>query len=315
MKRLIFPSIGLAAALWATYSVIRTQPSRAQTDPPSPPPVSEFRDTVAAVGLVEASTENIWVGTPLPGVVARVFVTAGQSVRRGEPLFELDVRALRADLVVRQQAVTVAHARTRVAEARLADLQRQLAFVEQLEDTRAVSAEEVARRRSAVETARAEVTHAGAELGAAESHVDAVRVDLDRSVIRAPLAAEVLQVRVRVGEFAPAAATAAPLILLGRSKPLHVRVDVDEHEAWRVREGAPAVGHVRGNAGLRAPLRFVRFEPFIVPKRSLTGDSTERVDTRVLQLIYRVDRDDAPFFVGQQLDVFIDAADGKAGTQ
>jgi len=38
-----------------------------------------------------------------------------------------------------------------------------------------------------------------------------------------------------------------------------------------------------------------------------TGDSTERVDTRVLQIIYRVERDDLPLFVGQQLDVFIEA--------
>ena len=59
---------------------------------------------------------------------------------------------------------------------------------------------------------------------------------------------------------------------------------------------------------MTTPLRFVRFEPFVVPKRSLTGDSTERVDTRVLQVIYRVERDDLPLFVGQQLDVFIDAA-------
>jgi hypothetical protein len=45
----------------------------------------------------------------------------------------------------------------------------------------------------------------------------------------------------------------------------------------------------------------------VVPKRSLTGDSTERVDTRVLQIIYKVERDDLPLFIGQQLDVFIDA--------
>jgi len=87
-----------------------------------------------------------------------------------------------------------------------------------------------------------------------------------------------------------------------------VRVDVDESEAWRVREGAHAIGHVRGNADLKTPLQFVRFEPFVVPKQSLTGDSTERVDTRVLQVIYRVEREDVRLFVGQQLDVFIDAA-------
>jgi multidrug efflux pump subunit AcrA (membrane-fusion protein) len=202
-----------------------------------------------------------------------------------------------------------------VAEARIADLQRQLDFVEQVKDKRAISAEELTRRRSAVETASAELEEVRSEIPATESHVQSVQVDLERSIVRAPLAAEVLQVKVRVGEFAPAAATANPLILLGRSTPLHVRVDVDEHEAWRVPEGAHAMGHVRGNAELKAPLRFVRFEPFVVPKRSLTGDSTERVDTRVLQIIYRVERDDMPLFVGQQLDVFIDGARPGGGGQ
>jgi len=312
MKRFTFPVIGILAAVWAAYSVVRTQPRRAPTDPPSPPAVSDFEKTVAAVGLIEASTENIWVGTPLAGVVTKVFVTAGQNVRSGEPLFELDTRQLRAELAVRQQAVLVARARARVAEARVADARRQLEFAEQVKDKRAVSAEELTRRRSAVETASAELDEVTSEIAAAESQAQAVQVDLERSVVRASIAAEVLQVKVRVGEFAPAAATSNPLILLGRSKPLHVRVDVDEHEAWRVREGAPAVGHVRGNAAAKARLRFVRFEPFVVPKRSLTGDSTERVDTRVLQIIYRVDGDDIPLFIGQQLDVFIDAAgDGQ----
>src|SRR5207249_3380890 len=96
-------------------------------------------------------------------------------------------------------------------------------------------------------------------------------------------------------------------ILLGRLKPLHIRVDVDEHEAWRVYPDAKAAAAVRGNANLKAPLTFVRFEPFVVPKKSLTGDSTERVDTRVLQVIYRVEGDALPLFVGQQMDVFIEA--------
>jgi multidrug efflux pump subunit AcrA (membrane-fusion protein) len=307
MKRFVLPLIGVLAAVWAAYSVVRTQPHREPTDPPAAPAVSDFADTVAAVGLIEASTENIWVGTPLPGVVDRVFVTAGQAVTRGDALFELDTRQPRADLAVRRQAVAVAQARIRVAEARLADLQRQLDFAQQVRDQRAISAEELTRRRSAVEIAGAELDQAQSEAAAAESQVRSVEVDLERSVVRAPLSAEVLQVKVRVGEFAPAAATASPLILLGRSTPLHVRVDVDEHEAWRVRDGAPAVGHVRGNASLKAPLAFVRFEPFVVPKRSLTGDSTERVDTRVLQIIYRVEQNGVSFFVGQQLDVFIDA--------
>ena len=71
--------------------------------------------------------------------------------------------------------------------------------------------------------------------------------------------------------------------------------------------GAAATGYLRGHQEIRTPLRFVRFEPYFVPKKSLTGDSTERVDTRVLQVIFRFERGDLPVFVGQQMDVFIDA--------
>jgi hypothetical protein len=122
---------------------------------------------------------------------------------------------------------------------------------------------------------------------------------------------EVLQVKVHPGEFAPAGVTSTPLILLGKLKPLHIRVDVDEHEAIRVRPEAKASASVRGNANLKTPLTFVRFEPFVIPKKSLTGDSTERVDTRVLQVIYRVEDESLPLFVGQQMDVFIDAANSQ----
>ena len=44
---------------------------------------------------------------------------------------------------------------------------------------------------------------------------------------------------------------------------------------------------------------------------SLTGDATERVDTRVLQVIYRGERDDLPLFCRSQLDVFIGGAPGE----
>jgi hypothetical protein len=67
VKRLILPLIGVLAALGASYSVARTQPRRQHTEPPAPPPASDFPNTIAAVGLVEASTENIAVGTPLAG--------------------------------------------------------------------------------------------------------------------------------------------------------------------------------------------------------------------------------------------------------
>jgi hypothetical protein len=86
-----------------------------------------------------------------------------------------------------------------------------------------------------------------------------------------------------------------------------LRVDVDEQDASRVQPQAKAVASVRGNSSLRTTLEFVRFEPYVMPKGSLTGHSTERVDTRVLQVIYRFYPDHLPIHVGQQMDVFIES--------
>jgi HlyD family secretion protein len=307
MKRMILPFIALGALALGIISVVRSQPKHQATTPPSEPPVSPFRQTVAAVGLVEASTENIAIGTPLSEIVCEVPIRVGQVVKAGQPLFKLDDRQLRAELAIREADLRVAESRVKVSEAVLTDAARQLSFAESLKDKTAISAEELARRRSAVETAQAQLEAAKAQVVAAGAQIQFVATQIERSTVSAPTNGTVLQVKIRPGEFATAGVTATPLILLGRSQPLHIRVDVDEHEAWRVRADAKAEASIRGNADLKTPLAFVRFEPFVVPKRSLTGDSTERVDTRVLQVIYRVEQDSLPLFVGQQMDVFIEA--------
>jgi hypothetical protein len=71
---------------------------------------------------------------------------------------------------------------------------------------------------------------------------------------------------------------------------LHVRVDFDEFDIPRFRLDAPARAILlQGHPGEKLPLTFVRVEPYVVPKRSLTGGRTERADTRLLQVIYSID--------------------------
>src|SRR6185295_16275011 len=98
------------------------------------------------------------------------------------------------------------------------------------------------------------------------------------------------------------------LIVLGSVTQLHVRVDIDEYDIPRFIPDAPARATLKGQSTEFFPLKFVRVEPYVVPKKSLTGDNTERVDTRVLQVIYAVETGGKRLFVGQQLDVFIDAS-------
>ena len=136
-----------------------------------------------------------------------------------------------------------------------------------------------------------------------------MKIEMERLEVRAPKTMDVsqfkvLQVNVRPGEVVGSATTQA-LIVLGDIDQLHVRVDIDEYDISRFDEHATAVAKLRGNPKVEYALKFVRVDPYVIPKKSLTGDNTERVDTRVLQVIYALEKSNQPVYVGQQMDVFI----------
>ena len=110
---------------------------------------------------------------------------------------------------------------------------------------------------------------------------------------------------IRAGEFIPASILPNPLITLGVIDPLHLRVDIDESEIPRFSPTAKAFASVRGRPEVQVPIEYVRTEPLVIPKRSLTGSVSERVDTRVMQVIYSVDPNVLGAAVGQQVDVYI----------
>jgi len=346
VKRFGLPLLALIALIFGGVAVWKWRSVKTSTTPPSAPPTTDFQHTVGAVGLVEASSENIAISTPVSGLVMHVYVKAGDQVKAGQELFSLDDRDLRAELRVRRTALEVAssklakleqsprpeelptaEARVREAKAAMDDATVQQKLIESVTDRRAIREEDLQRRRLAAKAAEAKLDEANAalsllksgswepdlkiaraEVAQAEAQVKRLETDIERLTVRAPITGEILQLNVRAGEYAQSGPLTKPLIVMGETSRLNLRTDVDENEAWRVSASAPAQAAERGNSGLKVQLEFVRFEPYVVPKKSLTGDSTERVDTRVLQVIYRFKDRNIHFRVGQQMDVFIAAA-------
>src|SRR5512143_4008306 len=99
---------GLAFAVWTTIQGANTQPP---ARPVSDPPRSPFANKISGSGIIEASTRNSSVGSHVPGIVAKVFVTVGKRAKAGDPLFALDDRKQQADLVVKEATLTEARAR------------------------------------------------------------------------------------------------------------------------------------------------------------------------------------------------------------
>src|SRR5215470_3839694 len=174
MKRTILPIIAVGALSFGIISVVRSQPRHETNQPPSPPPVSPYAHVVAAEGLVEASSENISIGTSLSEVVTEVPVVVGQKVKAGEPLFKLDDRQLQADLATRQAELGVTETQVNVDTALHEDAKQQLDFAETLSDKRAISSEELAKRRYASEAAQARLAAARAQVTAARAQVKSI---------------------------------------------------------------------------------------------------------------------------------------------
>jgi multidrug resistance efflux pump len=300
--------IGVAIAAWLIFVGL---PDRSLAEPAEQPPKAVGKlanePRVAGAGIVEPSSEVIDIGSALSGLVTDVRVRPGDLVGKGQVLFTVDARAARAQLAQSDAAINEARAAIAEASAAQKTARQQLDLYRNLSDPAAVSRAEVIRAEGEEAAATSRLGLARARLAAAQAASGSARTEIDRLVIRAPIAGEILAVNIRPGEFVSTmGGSSQPFIQMGQTNPLHVRVDIDENEVARVALGQPAVISPRGAAELHVNATFVRAEPLVIPKRSLTNSAAERVDVRVLQLIYALPESDA-FRVGQQIDAFIPA--------
>jgi len=305
----------IVAAIAGIYLMVQALQAQAKNqpvlggDPPVMPPAKPFKQSVAATGILEALSDNVAIGVPLPGLVTEVLVKVNDRVEKDQPLLKLDDRDLEADKLSNQAQQQISRAQITVSEAQLAKLESQLQRLSAVTDRRAVSQDELENSRQDVAVSKAQLVAAKAQLTVSENALKRINLLIERLTIRAPRVGMIIQVNVRAGEYA-ATSPKTPAMILGETDKLQVRADIDEQNATRIRAGQAAFAYLKGDPTITFPLEFVRIEPYVIPKVSLTGSSTERVDTRVLQIIYSLTRPtDPPLYVGQQVDVFIEAPD------
>lgn len=310
--------LGVVAAIAMVNEGNRTPPI---TKPVFQPAEAPFSSYIFGPGIVEASTENIAIGTPVPGIVAAIYVKWGEHVQTGAPLFKVDTRTLEAQLLPANANLRAVEAQLAPADAKVEEAQGTLAKAESvlkagesLVPGVSISAQDLAGRKfdvgidkAAVASAKAQIDQINLQIAVATAQVQQIRDEIQLHTIGAPVAGSILQRNIRLGEYAQTGVLATPLMVLGNDTVLYVRVDVDESDAWRFQPDATAIAYVRGNANLKTALRYVRTDPAVVPKALLTGAPTQRTDTRVLQVMYRFDRASLPVYVGQLMDVFMEA--------
>lgn len=298
-RKMILPTIAVLGIIFSIFMIYYGSRQPPVIPILFPPPISPYKHFLVGEGIVESLYKDIAVGVPFPEIVSGIFVKVGDVVKKGDPLFKLDTRQLESHLAQ-------AKAELALAEKDYESLKVQFSFYQRLVEKSAAS-------EQTYQAAFYNVELAKKRLDIAIAAVKVVETNIERSTIDAPIDGEVLQINIRLGQSANVNPfNQQPLVLMGDTKCYHVRVDIDEEDAWRVEKGSPARAFIRGNSRISFPLEFAYCEPYVVPKVSLSGANTERVDTRVLQLVYKFERNSYPVYAGQLLDVYIEAKPSEA---
>lgn len=289
---ILIPAIaGILFSIFMIYYGTKTPP------PPDvifQPPVSPYKHYVYGEGIIESVYKNISIGCSFGDVITDVFVQVGDIVQKNDLLFKIDTRQFEAQLIQDLE-------RVKLAEIEYENRKIQFSFYENLCDKSAVSQE-------AYTTALYNLKLAQESVELAKAAMNVTATSIERSIIRAPIDGEVLQLNIRIGEFANVnPVSQIPLIIFGDTQYCHLRIDIDEEDVWRIIPGRAGTAYVRGNSKIVIPLTFVYIEPYVVPKKSFTGDDEERIDTRVFQMVYAFPKGTYPVHYGQLLDVYLEA--------
>jgi HlyD family secretion protein len=301
---------------------------------------AEVSGTVSAVLVAEGDT--VAKGQPLLTIDDSVQRAVVEQQRSQAEAAQAQLEALKAQ--PRPETLAITQAQVELARAGLKSAQDQYDRQHRLHevDPRAISKDALDNALNAVKVATAnaevvqrqlELTRAGAwthDLRNQELQHEALRnaylassAQLARHTIRAPADGVVLSIRAAVGSYvSPQGVYGAytgglgPLVLLGAPQDyLAVRCYVDEILVHRLPEPSRlrARMQVRGTS-LTVPLEYVRTQPYVGPKISLSDQRTERVDVRVLPLIFRFERPKGiTLYPGQLVDVYIGDASDQEG--
>ncbi len=347
ITKYLLPLIAVIGLAFAVLAMVPAQKSPPASKPTVPPPTRpDGIKSIAGSGIIEAREENIPIGANIPGVVTDVYVKVGFPVKKGDKLFRTDDRNLQAELRVRKanleaakaqlarieaapqvQDLATAQAAVDEAKAKYRDTEINFSRTSQLFVRQVSSNSDYDRDRNMMDATKASLARAEADskrikltwdkdimvnraqVEQMQSMHDSTLTDIERCTVTAMAEGQVLQVNVRPGQFA-ASVWKEPLVVLGDVNTLNVRVDIDEQDVPYFDPNAKAWATLKGKPGYRFELsKVVKVEPYVIPKKSLTGDNSERVDTRVLQVVYALPASrDMRLFVGQQMDVYLGAA-------
>lgn len=295
--------IGLLIGIVSAYIFsIEKKPQPPAFNPASNP----YAKGIYANGIIEsyqANGANINIYPEVPGTIKQILVSEGAIIKKGAPLILIDDSVQRATVEQQKSQVELAGANLKSSQDQLDKLRT----ASELEP-RSVSKNDLDNAANAVNVAKAniEVARKQYELG---------QTLLSKYTVKAPIDGSILSINAAVGSYISAAGSYdsysqgfMPILVMGSSQTyIGVRCYIDEILISRLPQASQMHAQmlIRGT-NISIPLEYVRVQPYVSPKIELSSQRTERVDVRVLPVLFRFERPkDINIYPGQLVDVYI----------
>ncbi|MGD8832538.1 MAG: efflux RND transporter periplasmic adaptor subunit [Pseudomonadales bacterium] len=245
----------------------------------SPVKIGPLVDSVLATGRVQ-TVQSVDVSSQLSGRIDEVYVDFNDVVAEGDPLARLDqsrflsrVEELKAALSVAQAELSSLDASLEGARARFEEDERDYKRKVELNGRGSVSDSEVSRARaiklqseSALKTLAASREVKTATVGAAEASLRQAQIDLDRTLIRAPISGVVIKRSIEPGQTVAVSLSAPELFVIANDlREIEINAKVGEADIGKVRPDQPVRFSVDAYPGRRfdGTVRQIRKAPEI----------------------------------------------------
>ena len=197
-------------------------------------------DTVGATGTLEAVT-TVQVGSQVSGIIKDLYADFNSIVRRGEVIARLDPSLFETQ--IEQARANLARARADVERQRVVvdDARTNLTRAEGLAEKKLIPNTDLEAAQVSLRSAEAQLKSSQAQVAQAEAALNQDEVNLQHTIIEAPIDGIVISRAVDVGQTVAASMSAPELFVLAADlTQMRVIANIDEADVGRIRPGQPA---------------------------------------------------------------------------
>ncbi len=219
-----------------------------------------LEDAVTATGVLEAK-EFVDIGAQVSGVLKKINVTLGQTVKKGDLLAQIDPTVFEARVVEDEATLKNLDAQLDAAEASRKLAEQRLTRNRNLLKSDAVSQDELDRSEAEFSRAESAIEALKAQIDKAKGSLSATKANLGFTKIYAPIGGTVVQIQAREGQTLNASQTAPILFRIADLSTMTVQAQVSEADIQRIKPGLPVYFTTLGDPDTRHEGKVRGVEP------------------------------------------------------